>query len=86
MTPSTDTERIYEDAGMGNLVGYGESPALIVIDLQKGFTDADSPLGSDLSGVVERTNELLNAAHAAEAPVVFTRIVTRHPYGADLGA
>jgi nicotinamidase-related amidase len=71
---------------MGNLVGYGESPVLIVIDLQKGFTNADSPLGSDLSGVVEWTNELLDTAHAAETPVVFTRIVTRHPDGADLGA
>lgn len=82
---SNKKDKIYERAGMDNLIGYGEKPALLVVDLQKGFTDPDSPLGGDLTTVVDRTNHLLEAAHQSEVPVVFTRIVTNHPETADLG-
>jgi len=80
-----DTERIYERAGMDNLMGYGDSPVVLVVDLQTGFTDPDCPLGGDLTAVVDRTNRLLDAAHGNDVPVVFTRIVTAHPDAADLG-
>jgi maleamate amidohydrolase len=80
-----DSIDIYERAGMDTLTGYGDSPALVVVDLQRGFTDPDCALGGDLTSVVERTNELLRAAHNFECPVVATRIVTSHPSGADLG-
>lgn len=78
-------EEILEAAGFSNRVGYGDRPALLVVDLQEGFTDPDHPLGGDLSGVVESTNDLLTAAHGNDVPVVFTRIVTNHPRSADLG-
>jgi maleamate amidohydrolase len=76
---------VYERAGMDERVGYGDRPALLVVDLQRGFTDAANPLGGDLTDVVERTNRLLDAAHARGVPVVCTRIVTTHPTGADFG-
>lgn len=77
---------IYGRAGMDNRIGYGERPALIVVDLQRGFTDPACPLGGDLTNVVERTNQLLRAAEDDDIPVVFTRIVSQHPENADLGA
>ncbi|ELY38996.1 isochorismatase family protein [Natronorubrum tibetense] len=80
-----DTPAVYDRAGLDTLVGYGDSPALIVVDLQRGFTDPSCVLGGDLSSVVERTNELLDPAHETDCPVVATRIVTSHPDGADLG-
>lgn len=79
------TEDIYDRAGMTNEVGFGDSPALIVVDLQKGFTDPEHDLGGDLTDVVERTNALLGAAHDAGVPVVFTTIETSHENHADLG-
>ena len=79
------TERVYEQATMDNLVGYGNEPALVVVDLQRGFTAEENPLGGDLTGVVERTNRLLDAAHEGEIPVVFTRILTTHEEGHDYG-
>lgn len=82
---SPDKEAIYERAGMDNRVGYGDSPALVVVDLQRAFTDPESPIGGDLDSVVERSNALLDAAHGAEVPVVFTRIVTKHEDMRDLG-
>lgn len=86
MVETTDKEMIYERAGMDNLIGYGEAPAVVVVDLQTGFTDPDCPLGGDLTDVVEETNEVLDAAHGSGVPVVFTRIITDHPDAADLGA
>lgn len=80
-----DKQAIYERAEMNDHVGYGNSPVLIVVDLQTGFTDPENPLGGDLTGVVERTNELVDAAHDGDVPVVFTRIVTKHDDMRDLG-
>lgn len=82
---SDDTETIYERADMDNQIGYGDSPVLIVVDLQTGFTDPETPLGGDLTGVVERTNTLVDAAHEGDVSVVFTRIVTKHEDMKDLG-
>lgn len=81
---SEDKQAIYERADMDNRVGYGDDPALLVVDLQTGFTDPENPLGGDLTEVVERTNALVDAAHDGGAPVVFTRIVTRHEAARDL--
>jgi len=80
-----ETEAVYERAEMDSQVGYGDEPALLVVDLQTGFTDPESPLGGDLSDVIGRTNRLLAAAHAGDVPVVFTRIVTTDEDTRDLG-
>jgi nicotinamidase-related amidase len=82
---SDATRAVYERASMDTRVGYGTSPALVVVDLQRGFTDPHNPLGGDLAGVVERTNDLLDAAHDSQVPVVVTRIVSSHPDHADFG-
>ncbi|SIS17396.1 Nicotinamidase-related amidase [Natronorubrum thiooxidans] len=84
-TMPAETPEVYDRAGLDNEIGYGDTPALVVVDLQQGFTDPSCPLGGDLTGVVERTNALLKAAHEADCPVVATRIVTTHPEAADLG-
>lgn len=82
---SEDKKTVYERAGMDNQVGYGSDPALLVVDLQTGFTDPENPLGGDLTEVVERTNRLVDGAHDGGVPVVFTRIVTKHEDARDLG-
>jgi maleamate amidohydrolase len=71
---SGDTDQIYERAGWGNRVPRGERPALLVVDLSRGFTEAGFPTGADLTDVVAATSRLVEAAHAAGAPVVFTTI------------
>ncbi|QCC57101.1 isochorismatase family protein [Natronorubrum bangense] len=80
-----ETPDVYDRAGLDNEIGYGDTPALIVVDLQQGFTDPSCPIGGDLTAVVERTNALLEAAHEADCPVVATRVITTHPEAADLG-
>lgn len=81
----SDKEAIYERAEMDSRVGYGDEPVLLVVDLQTGFTDPEHPLGGDLTSVVEQTNELIDAAHSGDVPVVCTRIVTKHDDARDLG-
>ena len=63
--------------GFGERGGFGHRPALIVVDMTLGFTDPESPLGSDLDGSVEAIQKLLEAARQAEIPVVFTTVAYR---------
>jgi nicotinamidase-related amidase len=58
----------------GGAAGFGRCPAVVAVDLIRGFTDPACALGSDLDAVVAATRAVLDAARAAGAPVVFTTI------------
>lgn len=82
----TNREQIYSEAEMTDMrVGYGEWPAIVVVDLQYGETDEDYPMGSDLSDVIEESNRLVDLAHEKDVPVFWTRVIYRHPDAADAG-
>jgi len=70
----TEMDKFFEDRGFGLRIGYGDRPALIVIDLVRGFTDPEKPLGADLSAQLTVTRRLLEAARRAEVPVYFTTV------------
>lgn len=57
--------------------GLGQRPALVLVDMIKGFTDPDCALGSEVETVVEANQQLLNGFRAASLPVFFTTIVYR---------
>jgi hypothetical protein len=44
--------------GFGGRGGFGHRPALIVVDMTLGFTDPESPLGSELDGPIEAIRKL----------------------------
>ncbi|XUL85600.1 isochorismatase family protein [Streptomyces galilaeus] len=69
-----ETERTYERAGFGAPVRRGSRPAVIVVDLTRGFTEPAFPSGADLTEVVAATGRLIAAARPAGVPVVFTAI------------
>lgn len=72
----SEKQQIYAEAGIGEgRVGYGKSPVILVIDLQRGETDPSSPAGSDLSTVIEYTNEVIDAARSRGSPIVWVRLV-----------
>jgi nicotinamidase-related amidase len=64
--------REYEARGWGGRVGFGNRPAVLVIDLALGWTRPEGSLGSDLDSVVEATVEILAAARRAGVPIFFT--------------
>lgn len=55
--------------------GLGESPALLVVDVIKGFTDPNCPLGSEADLVVEANRKLMDVFHAQSLPVFLTTVV-----------
>jgi maleamate amidohydrolase len=63
----------------GTPTGYGERPAVVVIDLAKAWTEPDRLIGSNLDSVVTETRRLLDAARAASVPIFFTVVA----YGPD---
>lgn len=68
------TREIYERSGLGGEATLGTRPAVLVVDLSRGFTDPRATLGSDLTAVVEATNHLLAVARKGSLPVIFTTI------------
>lgn len=56
-------------------LGVGERPALILVDMINGFTDASCPLGCDCPEVVAANATLLDAFHQRQLPVFFTTVV-----------
>jgi nicotinamidase-related amidase len=68
------TAATYRDAGFGRSVPRGERPAVVVVDLTRGFTEPEFPTGADLTATVDATNTLIDAARARSLPVCFTAI------------
>ena len=55
-----DKRVIYRRSGLGHRIGYGKHPALLVIDMQLGFTAPEkSPLAGNLDGQVAAINRLM---------------------------
>ena len=60
--------------GFHGRAGFGEKPALVVVDVNRGFTDPASPLVCKLDGCVAAIARLLDAFRTAELPVIFTTV------------
>lgn len=67
-------ESFFRDRGFGQKIGFGTRPAVIVVDLLKGFTDPTFPLGCDLDAVLTATSRVLAAARAAHVPIFHTAV------------
>ena len=60
--------------GFHGRAGFGRRPALLVIDVNVGFTDPASPLVCELDSVVAAIGRLLDEARRAQIPVVYTTV------------
>ncbi len=67
-----DLQEKYLQRGWGQRVGFGQRPALIVIDLARYWTEPQQQIGTNLNSVVDATCRVLAAARAAEIPIFFT--------------
>ena len=75
---------IYERAEINGRLGFGSSLGLLVVDFSYGFTDPESPLGSDMTDAVLATSALVRDCRAAGLPIIFT-VHAYRPDLADLG-
>ena len=68
----TGTE--YEEKGFSARVGYGTSPAFLIVDFINGFTDPDTGLGGDYSRELAVTAKVLAEFRSRALPVFFTTV------------
>ncbi len=71
---ASDTD-IYESQNFGNRLGFGEKPALLIVDFVNGFTDPAKFGGGNIGAAIAATAPLLARCRAAGAPIAHTRVV-----------
>lgn len=59
------------------ILGLGNHPALIIVDVVNGFTDPDCPLGVEADSVVAANITLMEAFHQRKLPVFLTTVIFR---------
>jgi len=62
----------YVARGWAGRVGFGERPAVIVIDLARFWTQPQQQIGANLDSVIDNTCRVLKAARQAGVPIFFT--------------
>lgn len=75
MTSGKEDAEFFRQRGFGIKIGFGERPALIVIDMLKGFTDPAMPLGANLDSEIEAQKPLLKVAHGRGIPCFFSTVM-----------
>lgn len=73
------------ERGLGHTIGFGERPAVVVVDLITAFTDPAKPLGADLDAEIAQTLRVLDEVRARKLPVLFTGVAYDDPALADAG-
>jgi len=79
-----DLEDDYRSAGFAKRLGFGERPALVVIDFCKAYLEEGSPLFAGVEDARASSERVLGAARKAGIPVVHTRVEFQ-PGGANGG-
>ena len=75
MTSGKEDEEFFLQRGFGIKIGFGERPALIIIDMIKGFTDSSMPLGANLDTQIEAQKPLIKVARERDIPVIFSTVI-----------
>lgn len=72
---TADSARLYEQQGMGQRIGFGRRPAVLVIDMQHDFCDPRAPttLWPSIGTTIEPICQLCAAARARRLPVFYTQ-------------
>ena len=67
IVPESDREYVASQSRYGNRIGWGEKPAILVVDMMVAFVE-ERRTGEDC---VESTAQLLDAARAADVPIFY---------------
>jgi maleamate amidohydrolase len=84
MTGLEETRTFYAERGIGERVGYGHDPAVLIVDMQVGLNDPAYRVGADQTRAVEAIATLLQHARARGVPIIYARTGYR-PDGRDGG-
>jgi maleamate amidohydrolase len=75
MDEAPDLGADYEHAGFNGRLPFGKSAALIIIDVCMAYLDKASPLYAGVEDALASNVRLIEAARAANVPVIFTQVV-----------
>jgi len=64
--------------------GIGNSPALVVVDMCRGFIDPSSPLGFECDELIEANIRLVSKFRENNLPVIFTTTLYRDEFEASV--
>ena len=64
--------------------GIGNSPALVVVDMCRGFIDPSSPLGFECDELIEANIRLVSKFREKNLPVIFTTTLYRDEFEASV--
>ena len=67
-----------------NRLGFGDSPALILVDFVQAYFDESCPFYADVDDALASALRVRNAARKADLPVIYTNVVYTEG-GADGG-
>ncbi|GGF93418.1 isochorismatase family protein [Paenibacillus abyssi] len=80
--------QFFKERGFGKTIGFGQRPAVLVIDLIRAFTEYNNPkmiLSANLDSEIEQTTRILTAARANGYPVIFTTVAYEDKHFKDAG-
>ena len=72
--PPSDAE-FFRQRGFGLKMGFGERPALLVVDMLKAFTNPQMMLGANLDKEIEAIKPLLAIARERDIPIIFSTVI-----------
>ncbi len=84
-TDQDEMTQFFLERGFGLRMGFGERPALVVVDFVRGFTDPSMPLGAPLDKELEATSSVLAEARRAGIPIFYTAVVYEEQEFRDAG-
>jgi len=70
-----DLNNDYEGAGYNKRLGFGERPALILIDYVEAYFDKSSPLYAGVDDALASGIRIRDAARRSRVPVIYTNVV-----------
>ena len=78
-------EEFFKQRGFGMRIGFGERPALIVIDMVKAFTNPEMMLGANLDSQIDAIKPMVDVAHQRGIPVIYSIVKYEHADLKDAG-
>jgi nicotinamidase-related amidase len=73
-TASQEMDAFFRKRGFSRTIGFGQRPAVVVVDIIGAFTNPELPLGANLDAVIEQANRILGPARAAKVPIFFSSV------------
>lgn len=69
-----ETQKLYERRGIGERIGFGENPCLLIVDMSIAFNDPAYKVGDEMSSTLDAISKLQEVAREKNILVAFAQI------------